>query len=906
MKRSLMIIVAAALVLCCSREEKISVYDLNVEMRENPEGIDVMTPRLSWKVKDETRGAVQTSYRVEVANSEESLKAGRDLVWDSGEVNSSESVLVPYGGDSLKYDKDYYWRVKVSTASGTSSWSEPAHWSTGLRDTIAWGAKWIGVDESDKLRLDENHLPAHYLRKEFLLDGKIKRAKLYFCALGMGIVSINGEKPCGDVFAHPPVLFDKVVYYRTYDVTEYVHKGRNTIGVTLGNGRYQFLSCMTLRGVANPRLLLCMKVTYTDGREESIVSDASWTGTSRGPITCNNEFDGEDYDARLELGKWDRNGYKCKEGIWKGVDIMGKPKGTLKAMPMDDMSIVDEVPGKTVLTTSDGRYIVDFGQNMVGFAAICLSGRKGQTITVKYAEKLNAAGDSLDMSNLRAAQATDHYTPSRNGQFCWSPVFPYHGFRYIEISGATKAPVPGEQVGKVVSDKMRVLGSFECSDERLNKLYHNIFWGVRSNYRGMPIDCPQRDERQGWLGDRGATLFGEAYIFGIQNLYRKWMDDVYDSMKKGCRISVVSPRNWSIYNDDVASSGVWVYMADMLYSRFGDRSGIDTYYPSMKRWFDYITSKNLHDGIFTMKHDEYKDWCVPPESLEMIWSKDPARITSSEVIHTGVLCDVIVRLEKFASMTGNEADIPQYEKLLSEIKEAYNRKFFDEETARYDNNTVTANLIPLAFGIVPEGREKDVMANIVEKTENVYGGHISVGNVGVRYIMQTLSKYGQLELAYKLATQDTYPGWGYMIRKGATTVWELWNGDAADPAMNSCNHVMMMGDLISWFYENLAGIRNDPSDVAFRKIWLQPAFPQALQEVDASYETPYGTVRSAWNIDYDYDTIEWNITIPTGTSATAVLPSCFNVDTTGLDATVEGGYLTVRLPSGSYTLKTGN
>lgn len=898
-----MVAVAMMMSAACT-EKPVSVSDLTVEMRENPEGIDVMVPRLSWKVKDQTPGAVQTSYRIEVAGAGKDLKAGRNLVWDSGEVTSSESVLVPYAGESLDYDADYFWRVKVSTRNGTSAWSKPARWSTGLKDTTEWGARWIGVDEKEKLRVDENHLAAHYLRKEFRLDGKVTRAKLYFCALGMGIVSINGEKPCDDVFAHPPVLFDKVVYYRTYDVTDFVHRGVNTLGVVLGNGRYQHLSCMTLRGVANPRLLLCLKVKYADGREEKIVSDASWMGTSMGPITCNNEFDGEDYDARLDLGKWDRKGYRCNPEIWKPVDMMGKPKGELKAMAMDDMAVQDEVKGKTVLSTADGRHIVDFGQNMVGYAAVRLSGKKGETVTIRYAEKLNASGDSLDMSNLRAAQATDHYIPAADGEFSWSPVFPYHGFRYIEISGVTEAPVPVEQTGKVVYDKMKVLGSFTCSDERLNQLYHNMFWGIRSNYRGMPVDCPQRDERQGWLGDRGATVYGEPYMFGVQNLYRKWMNDIFESMKKGCRISVVSPRNWAIFNDDTAASAVFVYIADMLYSRFGDKSGIETYYPVMKAWLEYITDKNLHDGIFTMKYDEYRDWCVPPESLELIHSKDPSRQTSSELIHTGVLCDVLGKMIGFASLTGNNADIPAYQSMLAEVKVAFNRKFFDEETARYDNNTVTANLIPLAFGIVPEGREMDVMSNIVEKTEKEYGGHVSTGNVGIRYLMQTLTNYGQLELAYRLATQDTYPGWGYMIKNGATTVWELWNGDAADPAMNSGNHVMMIGDLLSWYYENLAGIRNDPSDVAFRKIWLQPAFPSQLSSVDASYETPYGTVRSAWTLDYDYDRIEWNITVPTGSSATAVLPACLHVDTEGLESDMVGDAVFIKLPSGTYTLKT--
>jgi len=885
-------------------KEQVKVEDLTVEMREDPEGIDIMTPRLSWKVCDETLGSEQKSYRIQVASSEINLLNSKDLVWDSGKVESSESVLVPYGGDALDFDKDYYWRVKVTAAGGESSWSQVAHWSTGLKDTTQWcGARWIGIDESEKLRQDENRLAAHYLRKEFRLKGDVERAKLYFCALGMGIVTINGEKPCKDVFAHPPVLFNKTEYYRCYDVTDFVNKGKNTIGVVLGNGRYQHLDCMTLRGVANPMLYLCMKVTYRNGKEEVIISDESWMGTSRGPVTNNNEFDGEDYDARLELGAWDRNGYKCSE-IWKAVDMMKPNKGKLVAMPMDDMAICEEVPAKKLIVSDDGRYIIDMGQNMVGYVSVSLCGKAGKSVTIRYAEKLNAAGDSLDMSNLRAAKATDHYIPAKDGRFRWSPVFPYHGFRYVEVTGVTEAPEAADITGKVVADKMEVLGSFKCSDERLNKLYRNMFWTIRSDYRGMPIDCPQRDERQGWLGDRAATLYGECYMFQTASLYRKWMDDIYDSMKKECRISVVSPKNWSIYNDDTAASAVFVYIADMLYTRFGDDSGIKIYYPAMKRWFDYITGKYLHDGIYTMKYDEYKDWCVPPESLEIIHSQDSTRITSSELIHTGVLCDVIVKMKKFAALTGNDADIPAYDSMLAEVKGAYNKKFFDEKTARYDNNTMTANLIPLAMDIVPQGRASDVVANVVDVAENIYGGHLCCGNVGIRYLMQTLTRNGQLEYAYKLATQDTYPGWGYMISKGATTIWELWNGDFADPAMNSENHVMMIGDLLSWYYENLAGIRNDDVDVAFRKILLMPSFPSELKWVDASYKTPYGVVRSAWDLDYEEEYIKWEITVPTGATATAVVPASFNVDTEGFEFTVEGDVVKVNIPSGKHNLKT--
>lgn len=897
MRKAIYLSIAASLLLSCSGA--VTVNDLKTEGRRSPEGIEAFQPRLSWKLESSERGVEQTAYQVKLSTAD-----GR-LVWNSGKVASDASVFVPYGGEVLAPETDYKWKVKVWTTKGDSAWSADAMFSTGLIDSTGWaGATWIGVDEhvGDNVQ----HLAARYLRKEFSLKKKVKSAKLYFIGLGMGVVTVNGERVCKDVFAHPPVLFDKALYYRTYDVTKMLRRGDNAVGVVLGSGRFQSHRVWTLRCVSDPRMLLCLRVRYSDGSVENIVSDTSWQASVKGPITNQNEYDGEYFDARIDLGGWDKPGYEC-DSRWQAADLLTEFPGKLcthpTAMIMDDMSVMDRIAAKGVKEASEGRYIVDMGQNMVGHLSVRLSGRNGVPVVFKYAENLNAAGDSLEMSNLREVLATDQYTPASDGEFEWEPLFPFHGFRYVQIEGVDKAPAAADIIGNVKYDRMETVGSFECSDERLNKLFHNIYWGVRSNYRGMPIDCPQRDERQGWMGDRGATIYGEPYILDVSCLYRKFMNDIFESMKKD-RISVVSPRNWAIFNDDIAASTVFVYAADMLYTRYGDFSGIEEYYPAMKRWLLKVTGKNLHDGIFTMKRDEYKDWCVPPESLELIHSQDPARITSSEVIHTGILCGTLEKMMEFAKLTGNDEDIPVYENMLKEVREAYNARFFDPVAASYDNGTLTANLIPLAFGLVPEGREEDVMQSVVNKIEGDWNGHVGVGNVGIRYLMQTLSRGGQLELAYRLATQDTYPGWGYMIKKGATTIWELWNGDFADPAMNSGNHVMMIGDLLTWYYEELAGIKNDPSDVAFRKIWMQPCFPSQLESVSASFNSPFGVISSAWKLNYDEDDLVWDITIPAGSSATVVLPAIFNVDPDGGKSEVEGSFQKILLPSGTYHLKS--
>ncbi|MBP5272756.1 MAG: family 78 glycoside hydrolase catalytic domain, partial [Clostridia bacterium] len=556
------------------------------------------------------------------------------------------------------------------------------------------------------------------------------------------------------------------------------------------------------------------------------------------------------------------------------------------------------------------RYIVDFGQNMVGYVIMTLEGRAGQPVVFKYAEKLTDRGDSLNMASLRRTLATDQYTPAADGTFTWIPTFPMHGFRYMEVEGVTAIPNAGQLTGQVIWDKMDRKGSFECSDERLNRLYRNICCGLRSNYRGMPIDCPQRDERQGWIGDRGGTIWGEPYLFNVAPLYRKWMDDVYDSMKNGQRISVVSPRYWSIYTDDMSHSSVFLYMAEMLYSRYGDDSGIRTYYPAMKSWFEYATAKNLkEDGIFRMKKDEYKDWIVPPESPELIHATDPSRITNSPVLQTGILVGTLDLMMKFARLTGNDADVPFYEGMKTRVVEAYNREFFDPERNCYDNNTLTANLIPVYFDIVPAAHKQAVVENIVNRIENDFDGHLCVGNVGMRYVMEVLTRNGHADLAYKLCTIDTYPSWGYMIKKGATTVWELWNGDEAGPSMNSGCHAHLIGDLLRWYYEDLAGIAPEPTASgiiaaapAFRRIWMQPCFPEGLDHVKATFDSPQGTISSEWTVIGHK--LVWRIEIPVGSTATVVAPARFNLNPGKLASYTEGGNTRIFLPSGKYILQS--
>lgn len=892
------LLAAFAFVLAgCTSGSSVSIKDLRVEMKENPIGIGVSQPRFMWKITSASPNLSQTSYQIQVAESPDNLKNGKDLLWDTGEVKGDESILIPYSGNPLQSRKQYYWRVKANTNQGTTDWSKINFWSMTLLNPSDWKATWIGekqLSNPGETNNGKTRLAARYLRKEFTADKAVKRAVLYISGLGSSESYINGKLVSDDIFAPGPSWYPNRVYYNVYDVTKLLSKNKNTIGITLGNGRY-----FGMRDLQEtlPSLLAQLEIEYADGSQTTILSDTSWKVTSKGPIVANNEFDGEEYDARLELKGWNKNGFD--DSAWLTAEVMNTPAGELTVQPNPNLRIHEEIKPIGITERPDGKYIIDMGQNMVGWLAIDLQGKKDQPITMKFAELLKEDG-SLYLDNLRSANVTDVYTPAKDGKFSWEPAFVYHGFRFVEISGLDYKPSLAAFTGKVIYDEMKTTGKFETSNPLVNQIYKNAYWGIRGNYRGMPTDCPQRDERHGWLGDRVTGAYGEAFIFNNALLYNKWLQDIEDSQTPEGSISDVSPRYWTIYNDDVTWPAAYFYVANLLYRQFGDKSGIIRHYPSMKRWMQHMEQTAMIDYIMTK--DTYGDWCMPPESQQLIHSQDPARKTDGAILSTTMYYSLLNMMSEFARLSGRENDIPAYRELAAKMKEAYNAKYFNPETAQYGNNTVTANILSLRLGLVPKGYEEKVFANIIKKTEEDFGGHVSTGVLGIQHLMRGLSEYGRVDMAWKIATNDTYPSWGYMVKKGATTIWELWNGDTADPAMNSANHVMLLGDLIIWYYEDLAGIKCAPDAIAYKKLIMAPVFPEGLNTVSASYESVYGEIKSAWK--KDNGSFSWDITIPGNTSAIVRIPKEFGIkhaNQPGIKKVSDtAGYTEIEIGSGTY------
>ena len=644
-----------------------------------------------------------------------------------------------------------------------------------------------------------------------------------------------------------------------------------------------------------------------DGSVEVVSTERDWK-TSSGALIFNSIYTAEHYDARLEQKGW--NTVNFDDSKWNGVGYRAVPSQNVVSQQVQPIRAVETIPVKTWKKLNDTTYVFDFARNMAGITRIKVSGEEGTVVRLKHGERLYDNG-RVNTSNIDVYHRpvdnsdpfqTDILVLSGKGEDEFMARFNYKGFRYVEVT-STNPLVLNENslTAYFVHSDVPQKGTIHTSNALINRLWWATNNAYLSNLMGYPTDCPQRDERLGWLGDRTTGAYGESFIFGNALMYKKWLVDIEESMNENGSISVVSPRYWTIFHDDVTWPAAYFYVADMLYRQFGDDSSIKERYPSMKRWVNHMTETKMKDYILVK--DEYGDWCMPPESPELIHSEDPARKTNGEVLSTTVFYSILQLMEKFAQMNGLPADAEEYAALAIKIKDAYNKKFFNPGTAQYDNNTVTANLLSLRLGLVPDGYEDKVFANVVEKTEKDCKGHVSAGVLGIQHLMRGLTEYGGLELAYKIVTNDTYPSWGYMIKKGATTIWELWNGDTANPAMNSRNHVMLLGDLLIWFYEDLAGIKNTPTSVGFKQILMEPVFPEKLNYVNASHVSPYGRIGSSWK--RDGNKLKWNVEIPANTTATVKLPLDFHVQVdagqAGIHSVEEAdGKLVVELGSGKY------
>ena len=807
--------------------------------------------------------------------------------------------------------------VELKTKNGeATTFITDEHWKAAKEKLTNWthvdfdDASWAlarvggpnGIEPWKEVSVEvARDLPARMLRKEFVTEAPVRRATAHISGLGLFELYINGSKIGDQVLAPAVSEYDKRAYSMSFDVTEAIRAGENAVGVMLGSGRY-FAPRSTLhRDFGFPKLLFQLELEREDGRIERVVSDGTWKITTDGPIRMNNEYDGETYDARMELPDWSTPSFD--DMSWNVAATVVAPGGAVVAQMTPPIRVMETLKPKAIAQPQPGMYIADMGQNMVGWCRMKVSGSAGAEVRLRFAEVLKDDG-TLYLANIRGAKVTDTYILKGGGEEVYEPRFTYHGFRYVEITGFPGEPTLETLVGCVVHDDLAPAGAFACSNPLINRIHENIVWGTRGNYRSMPTDCPQRDERQGWLGDRSEESRGETYLFQVAPLYAKWVQDMDDAQNDEGSVPDVAPSYYPFYNDNVTWPSSFIIIPGALYDQFGDLGPIEKHYPGMQQWIAHMTGY-LEDGI--LPKDNYGDWCVPPEDPKLIHSNDPKRKTAGPVLGTAYFYHDLNLMARYADLLGKTADASAFRALAGELKEAFIAKYFNRETHDIDNGSQTASVLALAFGLLPEGEEDAVFNALTTKIVESTDSHVGTGLIGGQWLMRTLSNGGRTDLAYTMASQTTYPSWGYMIEKGATTIWELWNGDTADPSMNSHNHVMLVGDLVLWIYEYLGGIR--PDAPGFKRIALQPAPVHGLEFVNARHDSPFGAIISEWSMKEGR--FVWSVTVPPNTTATVHIPTKDRASITESGRRTDGrddltpraghdGYVVYELGSGAY------
>ena len=823
---------------------------LRCEYAINPIGVEVFHPRLSWILNHTERGRIQSAYRILVSSISENLDNEAGDVWDSGKVESDKSVNVECGGKSLESKVRYYWKVKWwDNAGQVSAYSEVATFEMGLLVQSDWKASWIGGGD--------------LLHKQFVIGGDIKQARAYVCGLGWYEFRINGKK-VGDHQLDPGQTdYEKVALYATYDITNLLKKGENAVGIMLGNGRYA-QDWSSVPGVlervqsyknALPKVILQLEIQLEDGKRRKLLTDETWK-TSKGPIIENDIYNGEIYDGRLEKLGWDSFGHDDSQ--WKKAVVVESPGGQLVSQgTFPPIKTINNIHPIVMTNPRRNVCVYDFGQNFTGWVKLTVSGQRGTEVKLRFAELLHSDG-MLNVIPYRTAIVADTYILKGKGIEVYEPRFTYHGFRYVEVTGYPGTPDLNTVEGMVVHSDVEPVGEFQCSNQLINKIHENILWTQVSNLMSIPTDCPQRNERMGWLGDAQLVVEESILNFDMAAFYTKWLRDIRESQKDDGSLSDVAPPYWQHYPADPPWGTACIVIPWYLYLYYDDKRILEENYHLMKGWVDYLTT--INEGHL-VKFSKYGDWCPP--------GKFRSLDTPGELVSSWCYCHDTLTLSNIARVLGKSADMKKYATLAQSTKEAFNKEYLEEDYYSYNSKisdtflhfdlcslndrkvyrkrflyTQTPNVLPLYLEMVPENKKRAVLQNLFENVEITQDCHVSTGILGTRYILDTLTKYGRADLAYRLVTQTTYPGWGYMIKEGATTLWERWEY-MAGRGMNSHNHIMF-GSIDAWFYRVLAGINQDPSATGFRKVIIKPYFPGDLNYVSASVNTIRGKVSSSW------------------------------------------------------------
>jgi len=1033
---------------------------LRCEYRQNPLGVDASPPHLSWQSDNSERNWKQSAYQVLVSSSADNLRSGHGDVWDSGKVNSDESVGIAYKGRQLESRRRYFWKVRVWDSAGNASESvEDAWWEMGLLRPEDWSAKWITwknlEDEADRqdvrwiwvkgqdalaavpktsvkfrvkvkvsetpraallllavrgdytanvngrqvgkkhewgtfdcrdigdeLKVGENIVeikvtapnlpqwgpnanakttkaglaalikiteangsieriptgekweaapenesawqpanvvanlsdqrlgdpgpmpqPAVSFRRNFDASKTVARARLYVTALGSYRVFLNGNRVSSDLLTPDFTDYRKRVLYQTYDVTEFVNSGKNAISALLGDGWYgSALTWVGMHFFAPPnRLRVQLELDYSDGGHDTITTDESWKA-SASPILQSQVYGGETYDARREQTGWQLPAFD--DSSWTQVSIAGSPAVALTSQPAEPVHVIDTLAPKSVNPLPSGAYVFDMGQNMVGWVTLKVKGPSGTKIRLRFAEIRNTDG-TIYTENLRNADATDTYITKGGGEETFAPHFTFHGFRYVELSGFPGKPTLTTIQGNVLSSvSAEPSAKLTTSSDLVNHMWEIGLWGQRGNYLSIPTDCPQRDERLGWMGDAGVFWRTGSYNFDVAAFSQKFIQDVVDAQTSQGAFTNVSPNTLpfggggtegtSAWNEGMVGAPGWgdagVIVPWTTWIQYADKSVIEKNWDAMQRWLEFIQSRNPD---FIRKNGvgpNFADWLAP----------DPN--TNKDLLATAYWALIADQMSQMAHAIGKESDAKRYQEVVQSIRAAFQKAYIkDDGTVGTGNQT--SYVVALYTKMAPDTLEPALVDKLVKDIE-ARNWHLSTGFLGTPFLLFTLANHGHADVAYRLLLNETYPSWGYMLSKGATTWWERWNGDTGDPAMNSYNHYAF-GSVIAWVYRYSAGIDTSLSYPGFKEIIVHPHLDSRMSAARAEYESVYGKIVSDWKGTPD-GPFSIHLAIPANTSAKVFVPSRpgSRVTESGkpIESKTEGGAAVVQLGSGTYDL----
>lgn len=865
---------------------------LTCEYLTNPLGLDEPRPRLAWKGSPAPDAYEQGGYHIQVASSLANLNADVGDLWDTGPTPSTTSFQIEYQGTPLDPIQTAHWRVRVWDQTGRKSpWSEPASWEAGLSLAPHWsGARWIGCPA---ISMASDNPPAVYLRREFhLASKKLKRARLFVSAKGLYRGFLNGAR-VGDFELTPGWTdYHRRIPYEAYDVTRHLKSGENAIGIVLGDGWYCGHVCWFGRRQYGslPEALAKLYIEFEDDEPLRLATDDTWRA-SEGPIRANDLLMGEVQDLRMSLGKWSEAGYDDKK--WGPVSTAScgqVPVVGRKCLPVQKIA---EIRPMTISKRENGAFLVDMGQNMVGWLRLQAHPGKPAHIRIRHAEILTQDGN-LYTENLRKAEQFDQYYINGTNLELLEPTFTFHGFRYAQIEGWPGDLSLDQITGVVLSSISEPTSDFRCGNEMVNQLVRNIRWGQWGNYLEVPTDCPQRDERLGWMGDAQIFAPTAAYNFNIAPFMTKWLQDVRDAQTEDGAFPNVAPQMLQLGDGAPAWADAGVIVPWNLYRFYGDRRILRQSFDSMERFVMMVLEANP-DLIWRNRNSHnFADWLnvetpTPPEVLATAYFAHSANL-----------------LAKISLELGMRGAFEGYDELFRRIRTAF-RKAFVKRSGRIHGDTQTAYVLALRFRLLSKMEAAGAARRLVADLEK--RGHLTTGFLGVGHLLPVLTQIGRDDLALKLLLNEEYPSWGYSIRQGATTIWERWDGwteekGFQDPGMNSFNHYAL-GSCGEWIFSRLAGIQPMDDEPGFVRFDLTPYVHRELGWIEAHYDSIVGRIESAWSVEGDR--YRWQGVVPPNSRARITLPIAFAeaYEWSGPKPSLEGNELKCEVGSGAYRLDAG-